>query len=181
MESLESRKAEIRDRIEEGVEIVHDLEDERGNLNAARSEADEEDRAELSSAYEQYVRGELTKRPVAYTANRDAVERRAEGIPVEIDKAELEVAQARLELSRLERSEALAAEKAPRKELDRLDREMAQLEKERREADRLVTNARRAVDQKQTEESTLEQQVRHLESAVKARVRISPNRGVVMG
>jgi hypothetical protein len=36
---MESRKAEIRGRIDEGVEIVQDLKDERSNLNARRAEA----------------------------------------------------------------------------------------------------------------------------------------------
>jgi peptidoglycan hydrolase CwlO-like protein len=178
---LESRKAEIRDRIEEGVEIVQDLKDERGNLNARRAEADEQDRAELSSAHEQYVRGELTKRPVTYTANRDAVESRAEAMPKLIDEAQLDVVKARLDLVMLEGAQALAEESAPREKLERIDEEVAQLEKERQEADQDVTSVRRRAEIKQQEEFAHRSEIRRLEEAVNARMRVASNWGVVVG
>jgi chromosome segregation ATPase len=178
---MESRKAEIRGRIDEGVEIVQDLKDERSNLNARRAEADEFDRAELSSAHEQYVRGELTKRPVAYTANRDAVESRAEAMPKLIDGASLEVAKARLDLVMLEGAQALAEEKAPRDKLERIDEEVAQLVKERQEADQDVTSVRRRAEVKLEEEFAYRSEIRRLEEAVTARTRVASNWGVVGG
>jgi chromosome segregation ATPase len=178
---MESRKAEIRDRIEEGVEIVQDLKDERGNLNARRAEADELDRAELSSAHEQYVRGQLKQRPVAYTANRGTVESRAEAMPKLIDEAELEVAKARLDLVMLEGAQAMAEEEAPREKLERIEVEVAQLEKERQEADQDVTSVRRRVEVKQEQEFAHRSEIHRLEEAVNARTRVASNWGVVVG
>ncbi len=60
---LETRKAEVRERIEEGLEIVHDLEDERGNLNAARAEADEKDRAKYTAAHGEWAQHKAGERP----------------------------------------------------------------------------------------------------------------------
>jgi DNA repair exonuclease SbcCD ATPase subunit len=178
---LESRKAQIQGRIEEGGEIVQDLKDERSNLNARRDQALEQDQAELSSAHEQYVRGELPKKPVAYTANWDAVENRAEAMPRLIDGAALEVAKARLDLVTLERAQALADEKAPRKKLERIKEEVAQLEKERKEAERDVTSVRQRVEAKQIEESGIRGEIRHLENGLKARTRVASDWGVVVG
>jgi uncharacterized protein YlxW (UPF0749 family) len=181
MESLESRKEEIRDRIDEGVEIVQDLKDERSNLNARRDQALEQDQAELSTAHEQFVRGELPKRPVAYTANWDAVERRAEAMPTLIDAAELEVAKARLDLVLLEGAEALAEEEAPREKLERIQEEVAQLERERQEADQAVTSVRQRAEAKLEEEFVHRSEISRLEVAVKARTRVASNWGVVVG
>jgi hypothetical protein len=181
MESLESRKAEIRDRIEQGVEIVQDLKDERSNLNARRAEADEQDRGELSSAHEQYVRGQLKRRPVAYTANRGIVESRAEAMPKLIDEAELEVAKARLDLVLLAGAEAMADESVPQERLARIELEVAQLERERLEADQAVTSVRRRAEVKQQEEFAHRSEIRRLEEAVNARTRVASNWGVVVG
>jgi chromosome segregation ATPase len=181
MESLESRKAEIQNRIEEGVDVVNALLEERSNLNARRDEALEQDQAELSTAHKRYVRGELTKRPAAYTANWDAVESRAEAIPKKIDAAELEVAKARLDLVMLEGAQALAEEKAPREKLERIEEEVAQLEKERQEADQDVTSVRRRAEVKQEEEFAHRSEIRRLEEAVNARTRVASNWGVVVG
>jgi len=181
MESLESRKAQIQGRIEEGVEIVQDLKDERSNLNARRDQALEQDRGELSTAHEQFVRGELTKRPVAYTANWDAVESRAEAMPKLIDAAELEVAKARLDLVMLEGEQALAEEKAPREKLERIEEEVAQLERERLEAEQDVTSVRRRAEVTMQEEFTQRGEINRLEEAVNARTRVASNWGVVVG
>jgi SMC interacting uncharacterized protein involved in chromosome segregation len=181
MQTVEERKREIQGRIEEGVEIVQDLKDERGNLNARRAEADEQDRAELSSAHEQYVRGELTKRPVAYTAKRDAVEQRAVAMPKLIDAAELEVAKARLDLVLLEGAQALAEEDAPRERLKRIEEEAAQLEKERQEADQDVTSVRRRAEAKLEEEFAHRSEIRQLEKGLTARTRVASNFGEVVG
>jgi chromosome segregation ATPase len=181
MESLESRKAQIWDRIDEGVEIVQDLKDERSNLNARRDQALEQDRGELSTAHEQFVRGELTKRPVAYTANWDAVETRAEAIPKLIDAAELEVAKARLDLVLLEGAQALAEEQAPREKLKRIDVEVAQLERERLEADQAVTSVRRRAEATMEQEMQQRGEIHRLEQAVGARTRVASNWGVVVG
>ena len=181
MESLESRKAQIQGRIEEGVEIVQDLKDERSNLNARRDQALEQDQAELSSAHGQYVRGELPKRPVAYTANWDAVERRAEAMPKLIDEAELEVAKARLDLVLLEGAQAMAEEQAPREKLARIQEEVAQLEKERLEADQDVTSVRRRAEVTMQEEFAYRGEIHRLEEAVNSRTRVASNWGVVVG
>jgi chromosome segregation ATPase len=181
MESLESRKAEIRDRIEEGVEIVQDLKDERGNLNARRAEADELDLAELSSAHAQYVRGQLKQRPVAYTANRGTVESRAEAMPNLIDAAELEVAKARLDLVLLEGAQALAEEKAPREKLARIDDEVAQLERERLEAEQAVMSVRRRAEATMEQEFSHRSEINRLEEAVNSRTRVASNWVVVVG
>jgi chromosome segregation ATPase len=179
--NLESRKAEIQDRIDEGVEIVQDLKDERSNLNARRAEADEQDRGELSTAHEQYVRGQLKRRPVAYTANRGIVEQRAEAIPSLIDAAQLEVAKARLDLVLLEGAEALAEEQAPREKLKRIEEEVAQLERERLEADQAVTSVRRRAEVTMQEEFTHRSEIHRLEEAVNSRTRVASNFGVVVG
>jgi chromosome segregation ATPase len=178
---LESRKAQIRDRIEQGVAVVDALLEERSNLNARRDQALEQDQAELSSAHEQFLRGELTKRPAAFTANWDAVERRAEAIPKKIDEAELEVAKARLDLVLLEGAEAMAEEKAPREKLERINNEAAQLERERLEADKAVTSVRRRAEAKLEEEFAHRSEIRHLENAVNSRTRVASNWGVVVG
>jgi chromosome segregation ATPase len=178
---MESRKAQIQGRIDAGVAVVNALLEERSNLNARRDQALEQDRAELSSAHEQYVRGELTKRPVAFTANWDAVESRAEAMPKLIDAAELEVAKARLDLVLLEGAQAMAEEEAPREKLARIDEEVAQLEKERQEADQDVTSVRRRVEVKQEQEFAHRSEIRALEEAVNSRTRVASNWGVVMG
>ncbi len=178
---LESRKAEIRNRIEQGVEIVQDLKDERSNLNARRAEADELDRAELSSAHEQYVRGQLKRRPVAYTANRGIVEQRAEALPKLIDQAELEVAKARLDLVLLEGTEAMAEEQAPREKLKRIDVEVAQLERERLEAEQAVMSVRRRAEATMEQEMQQRGEIHRLEEAVNSRTRVASNWGVVVG
>jgi uncharacterized protein with von Willebrand factor type A (vWA) domain len=178
---MESRKAEIRGRIDEGVEIVQDLKDERSNLNARRAEADEFDRAELSSAHEQFVRGQLKQRPVAYTANRGIVESRAEAMPKLIDAAELVVAKARLDLVLLEGAEALAEEKAPREKLARIEEEVAQLGRERLEADQAVMSVRRRAEATMEEEFTQRGEIHRLEEAVNSRTRVASNWGVVVG
>lgn len=185
MADLEARKAEIRERLEEGVEVVNDLEDERDLLDAARAEAYELDQAKLSRLHREYMAeveaGNNPSRPIGFFQNRAAIEERAEKMPVEIDKARLEVAQARLELARLERSESLAAETAPRERLERIKEEVSQLQAEERQADQEATHTRRATEAKQREEFAAEQEVRQLEEAVKARVRVNPLRGVEMG
>jgi predicted nuclease with TOPRIM domain len=181
MESLEARKAEIRERIEEGVEIVQDLKDERSNLNARRDQALEQDQAELSSAHEQFVRGELPKRPVASTANWDAVERRAAAMPKLIDEAELEVAKARLDLVLLEGAEAMAEEQAPREKLKRIEEEVAQLERERQEANEDVTSVQKRAEVKMEQEFAHRSEIRRLEEAVNSRTRVASNWGVVVG
>jgi chromosome segregation ATPase len=178
---MESRKAQIQGRIDAGVAVVNALLEERSNLNARRAEADEQDRAELSSAHEQYVRGELTKRPVAYTANWDAVENRAEAMPKKIDEAQLEVAKARLDLVMLEGAQAMADEEAPREKLERIDEEVAQLERERQEADQTVTSVRRRIEVKQEQEFAHRGEIHRLEEAVNARTRVASNWGVVVG
>lgn len=178
---LESRKAEIQGRIDEGVEIVQDLKDERSNLNARRDQALEQDQAELSTAHEQYLRSELPKKPVAFTANWDAVEQRAEAMPKLIDQAELEVAKARLDLVMLERSQALDEEKAPREKLERIQEEVAQLVKERQEADQDFTSVRRRAEVKQEQEFAHRSEIRRLEEALNSRTRVASNWGVVVG
>jgi chromosome segregation ATPase len=178
---LESRKAQIQGRIEEGVAVVNALLEERSNLNARRDQALEQDQAELSTAHEQYVRGELTKRPAAYTANWDAVESRAVALPKLIDQAELVVAKARLDLVLLEGAEAMAEEKAPREKLERIEEEVAQLEKERQEANEDVTSVRRRAEVKQEQAFAHRSQIRALEEAVNSRTRVASNWGVVMG
>ncbi len=178
---MESRKAQIQGRIDAGVAVVTALLEERSNLDSARREADELDRAELSSAHEQYVRGELTRRPVTYTANRDAVERRAETMPKLIDAAELEVAKARLDLVLLEGAQALAEEEAPREKLARIEEEVAQLERERQEADQAVMSVRRRAEATMQEEYTQRGEIHRLEEAVNSRTRVASNWGVVVG
>jgi uncharacterized protein YlxW (UPF0749 family) len=181
MQTVEDRKREIQDRIEEGVEIVQDLKDERSNLNARRDQALEQDQAELSTAHEQFVRGELPKKPVAYTANWDAVESRAEAMPKLIDQAELEVALARLDLVLLEGAQAMAEEQAPREKLARIQEEVAQLERERQEAEQDVTSVRRRAEAKMEEEYTQRGEIHRLEEAVNSRTRVASNWGVAVG
>jgi uncharacterized protein with von Willebrand factor type A (vWA) domain len=181
MESLESRKAEIRDRIDAGVAVVDALLEERGNLNARRAEADEQDRGELSSAHEQYVRGQLKQRPVTYTANRGIVESRAEAMPKLIDAAELEVAKARLDLVLLEGAQALAEEQAPREKLARIDEEVAQLEKERMEAEQDVTSVRRRAEATMEQEFVQRGEIHRLEEAVNTQTRVASDWGVAVG
>jgi chromosome segregation ATPase len=177
----ESRKAEIRDRIDTGVDGVNALLEERSNLNARRDQALEQDQAELSSAHEQFVRGELPKRPVAYTANWDAVERRAAAMPKLVDAAQLEVAKARLDLVLLEGAQALAEEKAPREKLARIDDEVAQLERERLEAEEAVTSVRRRAEATMEQEFSYRSEIHRLEEAVNSRTRVASNFGVVLG
>jgi chromosome segregation ATPase len=181
MQTVEDRKREIQDRIDEGVEIVQDLKAERSNLNARRAEADELDRGELSSAHEQFVRGKLTRRPVTYTANRDAVESRAEAMPKLIDQAQLEVAKARLDLVLLEGAQAMAEEQAPREKLERIQEEVEQLERERQEAEQDVMSVRRKAEVKQEQAFAHRSEIRALEEAVNSRTRVASNWGVVMG
>jgi chromosome segregation ATPase len=181
MVDLESRKAEIQGRIEEGVAVVNALLEERSNLNARRDQALEQDQAELSSAHLQYVRGELPKRPVAYTANWDAVEQRAVAMPKKIDEAELDVAKARLDLVLLEGAEALAEEQAPREKLKRIEEEVAQLERERQEADQAVTSVRRRAEATMEQEFSHRSEINRLEEAVSARTRVASNWEVVVG
>ncbi len=178
---LESRKAQIQDRIDEGVAVVNALLEERSNLNARRDQALEQDQAELSSAHGQFVRGELPKRPVAYTANWDAVERRAEAMPKLIDAAELVVAKARLDLVLLEGAQAMADEDAPREKLKRIQEEVKQLEKERQEADQAVTSVRRRAEVTMQEEFSYRSEIHRLEEAVNSRTRVASNWGVVLG
>jgi multidrug resistance efflux pump len=178
---MEDRKAEIRNRIEKGVDGVNALLEERSNLNARRAEADELDRAELSSVHEQFVRGQLKRRPVAYSANRGIVESRAEAIPKHIDAAELEVAKARLDLVLLEGAEALAEEKAPREKLARIDDEVAQLERERLEAEQAVMSVRRRAEATMEQEFSHRSEINRLEEAVNSRTRVASNWGVVVG
>jgi chromosome segregation ATPase len=178
---MEDRKTAIWGRIETGIDGVNALLEERSHLDSVRGEADEQDRAELSSAHEQYVRGELTKRPVAYTANRDAVESRAKAMPKKIDAAQLEVAKARLDLVLLEGAQALAEESAPRAKLERIEEEVAQLERERQEANEDVTSVRRRAEVKMEEEFVHRGEIHRLEEAVGARTRVASNWGVVVG
>jgi predicted nuclease with TOPRIM domain len=178
---LESHKAEIRGRIDTGVAVVDALLEERSNLNARRDQALEQDQAELSFAHEMYVRGELPKRPVAYTANRGIVEQRAEAMPKLIDQAELEVALARLDLVLIERAQALAEEDAPREKLKRIEEEVAQLERERQEANEDVTSVRRRAEVKLEEEFAYRSEINRLEEAVNSRTRVASNWGVVVG
>ena len=178
---MEDRKTAIWGRIDAGVAVVNALLEERSHLDSARGEADERDRAELSSAHEQYVRGELTKSPVAYTANRNAVERRAEAMPKLIDEAQLEVAKARLDLVMLEGAQALAEEKAPRDKLARIEEEVAQLERERQEANEDVTSVQKRAEVKMEQEFAHRSEIRRLEEAVNARTRVASNWGVVVG
>jgi chromosome segregation ATPase len=178
---MEDRKAEIRNRIAEGVEIVQDLKDERGNLNARRAEADEQDLAELSKAYEQFVKGQLKQRPVAYSANRGIVESRAEAIPKHIDAAELEVAKARLDLVLLAGAEALADESVPQERLKRIELEVAQLERERLEAEQDVTSVRRRAEATMQEEFAYRSEIHRLEEAVNSRTRVASDWGVAVG
>ncbi len=177
----ESRKAEIQGRIDEGVDVVNALLEERGNLNARRDQALAQDRAALSTAHNRYLRGELPKKPVAYTASWDTVERRAEAMPKLIDQAQLEVAKARLDLVLLEGAEAMAEEKAPREKLERIDVEVAQLERERQEADQAVTSVRRRAEVKMEEGFAHRSEIRALEEAVNSRTRVASNWGVVVG
>ncbi len=178
---LESRKAEIWDRIEQGVDVVNALLEERGNLNARRDQALEQDQAELSYAHEMYVRGELPKSPIAYSGNWDAVESRAEAMPKLIDQAELEVALARLDLVLLEGAAALAAEKAPREKLARIDVEVAQLERERLEAEQAVMSVRRRAEATMEQEMQQRGEINRLEEALTSRTRVASNWGVVVG
>jgi hypothetical protein len=178
---LKSRKAQIQGRIDASVAVVDALLEERGNLNARRDEALEQDQAELSTAHEQYVQGELTKRPVAYSGNWDAVERRAEAMPKLIDAAQLEVAKARLDLVLLEGAAALADESVPQERLARIDVEVAQLEKERLEADQAVTLVRRRAEATMQEEFSYRSEIHRLEEAVNSRTRVASNFGVVLG
>jgi hypothetical protein len=178
---MESRKDQIQGRINEGVEIVEDLKDERSNLNTRRDQALEQDRAELSSAHEQFLRGELKRRPVAYSANIGIVEDRAETIPKLIDAAELEVAKARLDLVLLAGAEALADESVPQERLARIDVEVAQLERERLEAEQAVTLVRRKAEATMEEEFSYRSEIHRLEEAVNSRTRVASNFGVVLG
>jgi predicted nuclease with TOPRIM domain len=178
---LKSRKEEIRDRIDTGVDVVDALLEERSNLNARRDEALEQDQAELSTAHERFVRGELPKRPVAYSGNWDAVERRAQAMPKLIDAAELEVAKARLDLVLLEGAQAMAEEKAPREKLKRIDVEVAQLEKERLEAEQDVTSVRRRAEATMEQEMQQRGEINRLEEALTSRTRVASNWGVVVG
>jgi chromosome segregation ATPase len=177
----ESRKAQIRDRIDTGVAVVDALLDERSNLNARRDQALEQDRGELNSAHERFVRGELPKRPVAYSGNWDAVEQRAEAMPKLIDAAQLEVAKARLDLVLLEGAAALAEEQAPREKLARIDIEVAQLEKERLEAEQAVTSVRRRAEATMEQEFSYRSEIHRLEEALTSRTRVASNWGVVAG
>jgi uncharacterized protein YecE (DUF72 family) len=176
MQTFEERKREIQSRIETGIDGVNALLEERRNLNAARGEADERDRAAYHAEWYENPRP-----PAFVTQHTDAVERRAEAMPKLIDEAELEVAKARLDLVMLEGAQALAEEQAPREKLERIEEEVAQLEKERQEADQYVTNARRATEAKQVEEFAHRGEIRRLEEAVGARTRVASNWGVVVG
>jgi chromosome segregation ATPase len=178
---MESRKDQIQGRIDEGVEIVQDLKDERSNLNARRDQALEQDQAELASAHEKYVRGQLKRRPVAYTANWDAVESRAEALPKLIDAAELEVAKARLDLVLLEGAAALAAESVPQERLARIQEEVEQLEKERLQAEQAVMSVRRRAEATMEEEFSYRSEINRLEEAVNSRTRVPDSWGVVVG
>jgi chromosome segregation ATPase len=178
---LESRKAEIRDRIDEGVAVVNALLEERSNLNARRDQALDQDRGELSSAHEQHLRGELPKSPIAYSGNWDAVQSRAETIPKRIDQAQLEVAKARLDLVLLEGAAALAEEKAPQERLARIDIEVAQLSRERLEAEQAVMSVRRRAEATMEQEFSYRSEIHRLEEAVNTRTRVASNFGVVAG
>ncbi len=173
---LESRKAQIQGRIEEGVAGVNALLEERRNLNAARGVADEKDRAAYHAEWYENPRP-----PAFVTQHTDAVERRAEAMPKLIDAAQLEVAKARLDLVMLEGAQALAEEQAPREKLARIEQEVAQLERERQEADQDVTNARTRAEVKQEQEFAHRGEIRRLEEAVNSRTRVASNWGVVVG
>jgi hypothetical protein len=80
----------------------------------------------------------------------------------------------------LERSETLAAEKAPRERLERIKEEVSQLREEERQAEQEATNARKRTEAKQQEEFLLDQEVSGLEGAL-ARTRVAANWGVAMG
>ncbi len=172
---MESRKAEIQGRIEEGVEIVQDLKDERVNLDSARREAYERDRAAYHAEWYENPRAAFV------TPHTDAVERRAEAMPKLIDQAQLEVAKARLDLVLLEGAEALAEEKAPREKLKRIDVEVAQLEKERLEAEQDVTSVRKRAEATMEQEFSHRSEIHRLEEAVNSRTRVASNWGVVVG
>ncbi len=187
MQTVEDRKREIQGRIDAGVAGVNALLEERSNLDSARVEADEQDHAAYHAAHSEWYEqrsdraGENNPRPAFVTPHRDAVESRAEAVPKLIDAAQLEVAKARLDLVMLEGAQALAEEKAPREKLERIKDEVAQLEKERQEADQDVTSVRRRVEVKMEQEFAHRGEIRRLEEAVNARTRVASNWGVVVG
>jgi chromosome segregation ATPase len=183
---MESRKAQIQGRIEEGVDVVNALLEERSNLDSARREADEQDLASYHAAHREWYEersdhaGE-NSRPAFATPYRDRVERRAQALPKLIDEAELVVAKARLDLVMLEGAEALAEEQAPREKLKRIEEEIAQLERERQEADQAVTSVRRRAEATMEQEFSHRSEINRLEEAVSARTRVASNWGVVVG
>jgi hypothetical protein len=173
---MESRKAQIQGRIDTGVAVVNALLEERRNLDSARREADELDRAAYHAEWYENPRP-----PAFVTQHTDAVERRAEAMPKLIDQAELEVALARLDLVLIERAQALAEEDAPREKLKRIEEEVAQLERERQEANEDVTSVRRRAEVKLEEEFAHRSEINRLEEAVNSRTRVASNWGVVVG
>jgi predicted nuclease with TOPRIM domain len=183
---MESRKAQIRDRIDEGVAVVNALLEERSNLDSAREEADEQDLASYHAAHREWYEersdhaGENSQ-PAFATPYRDRVERRAVAMPKLIDEAQLEVAKARLDLVLLEGAEALAEEQAPREKLKRIEEEVAQLERERQEANEDVTSVQKRAEVKMEQEFAHRSEINRLEEAVNARTRVASNWGVVVG
>lgn len=178
-------KAQIRAEIAAAERELQALLQERSGMDARRAEAYEADQAALSEAHREYMErtraGKNASKPVAITQARTEVERRAQQLPVEIDRAQLRLAKAQLVLVTLERSEALAAEKAPRERSERIKEEVLQLQEEERQADQETTNARKRTEGKQAEKFRLQQEVSGLEKAVAARTRVSPLHGTVMG
>jgi chromosome segregation ATPase len=175
MQTVENRKREIQGRIGAGIDGVNALLDERSHLDSARVEADERDRAAYHAEWYE------NPRPAFVTQHTDAVERRAEAMPKLIDEAQLELAKARLDLVMLEGAQALAEEKAPREKLKRIEEEVAQLERERQEANEDVTRVRGRVEVKQEQEFAHRGEIRHLEEAVNSRTRVASNWGAVVG
>jgi chromosome segregation ATPase len=178
-------KEQIGQAIADAERELQTLLQERTGLNARRAEAEEADNKAMSVAHGDYLErtraGEQARKPVAFSQHIDEVETRARAIPVEIDKARLQVAQARLDLVTLERAQALDEEKAPREKLERIQEEVAQLEKERLEADQAVTSVRRRAEVKMEEGFVHRGEIRRLEEAVNSRTRVASNWGVVVG
>ena len=176
---------QVRQKIADAERELQTLLQERTQLNARRAEAEEADNKALSVAHQEYVSatraGKQARKPVAFSHHIDEVETRARAIPVEIDKARLRVAQAQLDLARLERSEALSSQETPLQMRDSLDQEIAKLQEERRGWDNELSDALRKTDTLQERESALYSQISQLEKAVSARTRQPANFGVVLG
>jgi hypothetical protein len=93
----------------------------------------------------------------------------------------LEVAKARLDLVLLEGAQAMADESVPRERLARIDVEVAQLERERLEAEQAVMSVRRRAEATMQEEFSYRSEIHRLEEAVNSRTRVASDFGVVVG